>query len=82
MKKLKEDIQINDYYMKTLENYEVKLNRTVEYNYNCRYDIFSYSNSMCRAKLFDDSNVDFEHEFAPKSNFANKRFKKVFENFY
>lgn len=37
-------------------------------------------NSICRKTLFDDSNIDLDHEFTPKKNYSYKRYKKSFVN--
>jgi hypothetical protein len=69
LRSLKPDINPNNGFMERLETFEKNHNRVIEYVYKC---------SICRKTLFDDSNIDFEHEFSPKKNYSYKRYKKSF----
>lgn len=71
LKEKKSDINLNEDLVEKLSLLHKKLNRVVENVYKC---------SICRKTLFDDSNLDFEHEFTPKKNYSYKRYKKSFVN--
>jgi protein-tyrosine phosphatase len=68
---LKPDINPNEGFRNKLEFFEKIVNKPIENFYKC---------SICRKTLFDDSNIDLEHEFTPKKNYSYKRFKKSFVN--
>ena len=69
VKGLKEDISPLDSFINHLMLFEKATNKVKENVYKC---------NICRKTLFDDSNIDFIHEFTPKSNYSYKRYKKVF----
>ena len=71
VKELKSDINPNDGFIQKLQIFEKLLNKPIEFYYKC---------SVCRKTLFDDSNIDFIHEFSPQSKFSYKRYKKSFVN--
>jgi len=71
VKAIKSDINPNEGFLRRLKAFEKMTIKTVENVYRC---------SLCRRKLFDDSNLNLEHEFTPKKNYSYKRFKKSFVN--
>lgn len=68
---LKSDINPNPGFLEKLQNFEKIVNKPVENYYKC---------GVCRKTLFDDSNIDYLHEYTPKTNYSYKRFKKSFVN--
>lgn len=71
VKELKSDINPNEGFLQKLQIFEKIVNKPIEFYYKC---------SMCRKTLFDDSNIDFIHEFSPQTKFSYKRYKKSFVN--
>jgi protein-tyrosine phosphatase len=69
LKEIKSDINPNEGFIEKLRIFEKTQIKTAEYLYKC---------SICRKSLFDDSSIDYKHEFTPKKNFAHKRYKKSF----
>jgi hypothetical protein len=63
------DISPNNAFVDHLKLFEKSVNKFMENNYKC---------GVCRKTLFNDSNIDFVHEFTPKSNYSYKRYKKSF----
>jgi dual specificity phosphatase 12 len=73
LSELKPDIQPNNGFMEQLRLFDKQVNKVVENVYKC---------SVCRKNIFDDSNIDFTHEFSPKEHYSYKRFKKVRITYY
>lgn len=69
VKAAKPDISPNEAFKSHLILFEKSVNKVIENYYKC---------GVCRKTLFDDSNIDFVHEFTPKTNYSYKRYKKSF----
>jgi hypothetical protein len=59
----------NDAFVEHLKLFEKNVKKVIENVYKC---------SICRKTFFNDSNIDFVHEFTPKSKYSYKRYKKSF----
>ncbi len=71
LKELKPDIEPNEGFIEKLKLLDKMNNRLLEFTYKC---------TVCRRTLFDDTDINFQHEYTPKKNYSYKRFKKSFVN--